>query len=479
MKRIYTILVTIMLTASVFAQTPEKMSYQAIIRNNSDQLIINQGIGMQISILQGSITGSSVYTETQSTTTNTNGLVSIEIGTGSTTDDFSTIDWANGPYFIKTETDPTTAGGMNYTITGTSQLMSVPYALYAKTSGSSVAGPQGPAGIDGVNGINGQDGAQGVAGTNGTDGNGISSTTDNGDGTFTLNYTDGSSFTTSDLTGPQGVQGSQGPAGTDGVGGLTQAGTNVSITGAGSSADPYIINSTQLTETEVDNMVSNNGYLTTEVDGNATNEIQTISRTGLTVTLTDGGTYQDSVNIYTAGAGIDITNNVVSKTGHYIGELYGGGIVYYVYDNGQHGLIISLDDLEGGSGVAWSNIDDTKIGATAQDNYKGDGNTTAIIAQSGHSNSAAKLCSDYSHDGFSDWYLPSAIELREIDATILIIYDVLANDGDATTNPINPIYYWSSTEFTSHLAWYYRFYAGTSNTDDKTNTYRVRAVRAF
>jgi hypothetical protein len=133
MKRIYTIIVAVLLTATLWAQSPEKMSYQAVIRNSSDQLVTNQQVGMQMSILQGSESGAPVYIETQTPTTNANGLVTIEIGTGTTTDNFSAINWANGPYFIKTETDP--AGGTNYTITGTSQLLSVPYALYAEKTG--------------------------------------------------------------------------------------------------------------------------------------------------------------------------------------------------------------------------------------------------------------------------------------------------------------------------------------------------------
>lgn len=135
MKKIYTILAALLLTAITFAQTPEKMSYQAVVRDSGDNLVVSQSIGIQISVLQGSASGTSVYTETQTPSTNVNGLVTLEIGTGSTSDDFSSIVWSAGPYFIKTEIDPT--GQSNYTITGTSQLLSVPYALYAKTSGSS------------------------------------------------------------------------------------------------------------------------------------------------------------------------------------------------------------------------------------------------------------------------------------------------------------------------------------------------------
>ena len=132
MKKLFTFMVAVFLTATLWAQSPNKMSYQAVIRNSSDQFVTNQTVGMQISILQGSASGTVVYTETQTPTTNSNGLVSLEIGTGTTSDDFSSINWANGPYFIETETDP--AGGISYTITGISQLLSVPYALHAKTA---------------------------------------------------------------------------------------------------------------------------------------------------------------------------------------------------------------------------------------------------------------------------------------------------------------------------------------------------------
>ena len=144
MKKLFTLFVAVLLTASVFAQSPEKMSYQAVIRNSSDVLVTDTQVGMQISILQGTADGSPVYVETQTPTTNANGLVSIEIGTGTVVSgDFTTIDWSNGPYYIKTETDP--AGSTNYTITGTSQLLSVPYALHAKTADNGITTAQADA----------------------------------------------------------------------------------------------------------------------------------------------------------------------------------------------------------------------------------------------------------------------------------------------------------------------------------------------
>jgi hypothetical protein len=135
MKKIITICALTLITINFFGQSPEKMSYQSVIRNTSNALVTNSTVGLRISILQTSPSGSAVYVETQTPTSNANGLVSVEIGAGSIVSGiFTSIDWANGPYFIKTETDPT--GGTSYTITGTSQLLSVPYALHAKNSDS-------------------------------------------------------------------------------------------------------------------------------------------------------------------------------------------------------------------------------------------------------------------------------------------------------------------------------------------------------
>jgi len=137
------------------AQAPQKMSYQAVIRNSNNSLIVNTIVGMRVSILQGSEAGPLVYIETHTVAANGNGLVTVQIGNGTmVTGSFSAIDWADGPYFVKTETDP--AGGTNYSITATKQLLSVPYALYAETSGNSSA--QGAIGATGATGSIGSTG---------------------------------------------------------------------------------------------------------------------------------------------------------------------------------------------------------------------------------------------------------------------------------------------------------------------------------
>ncbi len=140
MKKLFTLLTTVLFTVAIWAQSPEQISYQAVIRDTEGNLVQNQNVGIQISILQGDVTGSSVYMEVHSMSTNTNGLISLSIGSGVSSDDFSSINWANGPYFIKTETDPN--GGTDYSISGTSQLLSVPYSLHSKTAENGISEEQ-------------------------------------------------------------------------------------------------------------------------------------------------------------------------------------------------------------------------------------------------------------------------------------------------------------------------------------------------
>lgn len=146
-------------TASVIAslaQAPQRMSFQAVLRDDGNALIVNGPVGLRISVLQGTANGTAAYVETHAAFTNDNGLVSLDIGGGTAVSgSVAAIDWANGPYFLKTETDPT--GGTNYSITGTTQLLSVPYALHAANN---MQGPPGPQGAQGPAGPPGEGACQ-------------------------------------------------------------------------------------------------------------------------------------------------------------------------------------------------------------------------------------------------------------------------------------------------------------------------------
>ncbi len=110
-------------------QAKKNFSYQSVIRDQNNHLVVNTAVGIKISILQGSENGGIVYSEIQNPTSNDNGLVSISIGSRS---GFEEINWSSGPYFLKTEVD--FAGGTNYTIPSVMEILSVPYAVHAKTA---------------------------------------------------------------------------------------------------------------------------------------------------------------------------------------------------------------------------------------------------------------------------------------------------------------------------------------------------------
>ena len=133
MKKLITAFTMLLFTTILAAApppVPQKMNYQAVVRNSSNELVANKTIGMKISIIKNTPTGTVVYAETQTPTTNDNGLISIAIGSGTiVTGTFTSIEWSQGPHFIKTEIDP--AGGTAYSITSTSELLSVPYAFAA------------------------------------------------------------------------------------------------------------------------------------------------------------------------------------------------------------------------------------------------------------------------------------------------------------------------------------------------------------
>ena len=215
MKKLFTVLSVVLLTTMICAQSPQKMSYQAVVRDLSNNLIKEQPVGMKISILQGSVSGTPVYVEiyNPNPNTNANGLVTLEIGGGiPLTGGFTSINWSNDTYFIKSEIDPT--GGTNYTIAGVSQLLSVPYALHAKT-------------------------AETITGT-------ITET----DPVFTSIF-DATGSATGDLLKFNGTKYVKFTpdylTGVDGSETKITAGTNVTVTGIGTAASPYVVNATGAT----------------------------------------------------------------------------------------------------------------------------------------------------------------------------------------------------------------------------------------
>jgi len=168
MRTITTILtllftLSILNTTEALAQLPQAFSYQGIALDKEDQPVVNQALGFRMSILEDNASGNSVYSETHTATSSEIGLFNLQIGRGAVVEGlFGSINWGIKRHFVKVEMD--IEGGEDYTLAGVVELLTVPYALYALESGSSVPGPAGPPGPPGVNGLPGDSGPPGPPG---------------------------------------------------------------------------------------------------------------------------------------------------------------------------------------------------------------------------------------------------------------------------------------------------------------------------
>ncbi|MFC2113752.1 hypothetical protein ACFLRI_00230 [Bacteroidota bacterium] len=470
MKKIFTLLAAVIITANTYAQSPEKMSYQAVLRDASDKLLTNQSVGMQISILQGSVTGTALYIETHSTTTNINGLVSIEIGNGSlVAGSFTNIDWTKGPYFIKTETDPT--GGTSYTIKGTSQLVSVPFALHANTASSIIGG------ITEADPIFGTSVAKGISAADTAYWNTHTIVSEK-DPLFGISIANGitaadtanwNTHTVVTETDPLfGVSIANGITATD-----TANWNNHTVV---TETDPLfgVSIANGITATDTANWNKHTINTNTQLDSTAVAAfgyvagIQTISRTGTTVALTNGGgTFTDSVNVYTAGTNINITGNVISSTDKfYLGQDTLGGFVFYVYKDAnsiQHGLIVAKKDTT----APWQATPyETVTGATST--WNGSNNTSLMT------NSPART---YVTGLGTGWYIPANDELNLLWQNRYHVNQALYN---ANLTEIGRFAYWSSTELNQYAAYSFDYSTGIIKwTWAKYQSIGVRGVRAF
>jgi len=290
-----------------WGQAPQGFNYQAVVRDYADNIFANEVVGIKISILQGNVDGTVVYSELHSPTTNSFGLVNLEIGNGTIIlfGDLSSIDWGNSTYFLKVELDPT--GGINYTDMGTSQILSVPYALHAKTAETftgtiTETDPLFTAKFDVTGSANGD-----LLKFNGTK-----------FVKFTPNYSLTTHTHSNATTTVSGFMSATDKTKLDGI--ATGAEVNVKADWNATSGDAQILN--KLTAGTGISVNGSNQIVNTAPD----KTVAITGQNGITVT----GTYPNFT--------------VSGTTTHKIGESYVGGIIFYVTPDGQHGLIAETQD---------------------------------------------------------------------------------------------------------------------------------------
>ncbi len=221
MKKVYSIVLGLFIVVSINAQLPPQMfNYQAIARDNAGNPLDSTAVSFKFIIHDLTGTGTPLYTETQATTTNHFGLATAQIGDGIPSQGaFSTINWGGGPKYLEVDLS---VNGSSYNPMGTSQLISVPYALYAQTSGNGGGGATGPTGANGVTGQNGNTGPTGPTGATGS-GGGASGPSGPTGPSGTIGQTGPTGAGSIGPTGPTGpsstVPGPTGPTGPTGTGG--------------------------------------------------------------------------------------------------------------------------------------------------------------------------------------------------------------------------------------------------------------------
>jgi hypothetical protein len=463
MKKITLLLFLYLLQITfIHAQTPPNaFNYSAVARNASGQPIANSTVGIQISILKTSTVGTTVYRENHAVNTDAFGLFNLVIGAGSIqTGSMATINWGNDNYYLKVGMDAT--GGTNFLTMGTTQLLTVPYALYAKSAGTVTNSND--------NDTSATNELQVISLKNDTIflTNGgfvilptkitISSISSAGD---TLYLSNGQRFVAGGNTGGSGSLVLP-TITTNAVTGITS--NSATFGGAISNAISYqifergIVFSTSPKPTLAsNNIVLGNGIGTFDTITGLGAKYNHLLKSNTTYYVRAYAVTENNITIY--GNEVSFTTLSVGQTGP------AGGIVFFDKGSNSGGWrYLEAATSDQSTGIAWGCYG-TSIPGTQFNVGSGETNTSLIVAGCSDASFAAKLCDNLTLGGQSDWFLPSRDELN-------LMYKNLYTNGQGGF--VNNISYWSSTE-----AHYIYFGNGDTNVGYKLDSYIVRAVRAF
>ena len=420
-----------------FGQTqtpPNAFNYSAVARNAAGQPIATTTIGIQISILKTSVLGTSVYSENHFVITDAFGLFNLIVGGGAAqSGSMATIDWGIDNYYLKVGMDA--VGGTNFLTMGTTQLLSVPYALYAKNAGS----------VGNGSGIT------------------ITSVSAAGD---TLYLSNGQTFVSGGNGGGTGNLVLP-TVTTNSVSGITS--NSATFSGAISNANGNQIMERGIVYSTTPNpTIASNKFMI----GNGIGTFDTISGLDYVYSHLLNSNTAYYVRAYaTTENNIVAYGNEVSFTTLTVGQAGpGGGIVFFDKGNANGGWqYLESAPSDQSTGLAWG-CEGTSIPGIQFIVGSGEANTNLIVAGCNDVSFAAKLCDNLSLGLQTDWFLPSISELN-------LIYNNLHQIG--LGNFASPALYWSSSDVDYSNAYYFYFGNGYASGIPKSNPGYVRAVRAF
>lgn len=435
MKKILTLLLLVVATITVNAQTPpEAFNYSAVARDANSNPIANSTIGIQISIKIGSPTGNTVYQENHFVNTDDFGLFNLIVGGGSIlSGTIADIDWSLDDYYLQVGMDA--SGGTNFLNMGSTQLLSVPYALYAKSAGSAGGIQISSISMDGDT-LYLSNGQTFVNDSNGGQNGGLVNPTITTD--MPTDITSNSATLGGTISNANGNQ-----IGLRGVVYSTSPNPTLfsdSIV-VGSGIGSFNINALDVPGEDYHYEYLLNANTTYYVRAYAVTENNTVAY----------------------GNEVSFTTLPVGQTGP------GGGLVFYDKGNNIGGWQYLEAAPSDSPGIGWG-CNGILIGGTDDAIGSGEANTNQIVSGCNEASFAAQLCNDLTEGGQTDWFLPSVSELKLMHQNLY-----LNNVGNLQSG-----FYWSSSENSAFNAWIFLPYNGFADSGNTKNaSFYVRAVRAF